>query len=158
MGRRLTSSISAALLFAVDPACAAPAGGAAEKQRPKNEVKQGQAYKEETRKIILSLDKIRKVGACGVEGAASWASKLGLLLKIAGSCPMGTGGLEHPAYKKIKLFAQFRFPQHLQRRRQLACTCWSCCSHHRAPCLPAVCSTLQGAPLGCIQSGLGRIS
>lgn len=68
MGRLLTSSILAALLSAVGPASAAPAGGAAEKQRPKNEVKQGQAYKEETRKIIMSLDKIRKVGRQGVEG------------------------------------------------------------------------------------------
>lgn len=156
LGRLLTSSISAALLFAVGSDCAAPAGGAAEKQRPKNEVKQGQAYKEETRKIILSLDKIRKVGGQGVKGVASWASKLGPLLKIAGSCPMGTGWLEHLAHHNIKLFARFRFPQHLHRRRQLACTCCSCCSHHCAPCLPAVCFTLQGAPLGCIQSGLKK--
>jgi hypothetical protein len=36
-------------------------GGTATQQRPKGEVKQGGAYKEETRKIILSLNKIRKV-------------------------------------------------------------------------------------------------
>lgn len=43
------------------------AAGTPTPQRPKNEVKQGSAYKEETRKIILSLEKIRKVTPTGKE-------------------------------------------------------------------------------------------
>ena len=54
--------------------CGLGGGSATEsKPRPKGEVKQGSAYKEETRKIILSLEKIRK---------ASFRAPLNHLIRI----------------------------------------------------------------------------